>query len=806
MNVTIKSKFSMIIVLMIIVSMIFSYIITSVIVFSNIESRFNKLSEKKRELAVNFIGEEKEHMVQSVRNIAKDGELIDFFAEIENFIPGDVDKLEALQNYYDTIMKKFARRIEGGNRDNSNIEIFLLNKDGKGIFHESEADEVLHINEGAEIEESGEIYFVTDKKGKIYIKANTKVYDREDRDIIGYMVVKYEIGMEYLTKLKKIIDGEIVLCDKKRVCGLNTFGEEDVLRSEHDLNRDYEYKNNIYKIGIIEIVNVKKEVGAYIFILDNKNGVYRDIKEISIYLFVMLFFVFALIFIFSIEVIDSLVDSIKELTIKVNRLRCGDFDISLGRLKKKNDEIGILAQDFEEMVSMLKNKINELQEVSRNKDEYSEKIEITNKELEKAKEKLEEKNKSIDIINKTLKNRIAEITNLYYLIISVSKDIAGEKFYNSIIRGLREGLGIRKVGIFENEGEYFVLKGKIGFSEIEESIESSDTIIAKMLEKEILGVEESRAVDAFGKYENPHIISLVSDRDNNERELYGFIVTDSENEFKDQDIQSIVTYIRTIILAFENRNLYTKLLGEIEKLENTTNQLRESEKFKNIFLANVSHEIKSPIVPIKGYIEMMAEGKMGDINVKQRKALIISRKNIERLEEIIDNILNYSKMESGKYQIIKDKFSIMKITAEAIAQMSNKIEDKKLKITRDFRGYDYDVYGDADAIRLVILNLISNAVKFSGDEQEIRIALIEKEDRIRFLIEDKGVGIGQENLNLIFESFKQIDAGDTRKFNGLGLGLTIVKYILNLHSQELNIESGINTGTKVYFELEKERK
>lgn len=804
MNVTIKSKFSMIIVVMIIVSMIFSYIITSMVVYSNIESRFNRLTEKKKDMAADYIKDTKEELRQNVRSLAKDTELVNFFSKIDTLGDERAKKLEEERNYFNKLIFKLSRRLDGHNFSIKDIKLSLLNKNGKGIFESFDSEEKLlfdNEDEGSEVE----AYFVSDKSGKVYIRVNGAVYDINDRDIVGIVSARFEMSKEYFEKLKKAFDIELILTDKNKKNIVNTFDDVILKEEMYDLEKDFEYKNNIYKIGFIEIKNIKKQNNGYIIIADDKSSVYKDIKEISVYLFLMLFFVFSLIFIFSIEVIDSLVDSIKELTIKVNRLRSGDFDISLGRLKKKNDEIGILAQDFEEMVSMLKNKIDELQEVSKNKDEYSEKIEITNKELERAKENLEEKNKSIDIINRTLKNRIAEITNLYYLIISVSKDIAGEKFYNSIIRGIREGLGIRKVGIYEKEDNKFILKGKIGFGEGIETITADEEIVEKMLGKEILSSSETKEIEAFKLTQNPHIISLVSDRDKNTKELYGFIVTDSEAEFKEQDIQSIITYIRTITLSFENRNLYTKLIGEIEKLENTTTQLRESEKFKNIFLANVSHEIKSPIVPIKGYIEMMAEGKLGEINVKQRKALIVSRKNVERLEEIIDNILNYSKMESGKYQIIKNKFNIMKITAEAISQLNNKIEDKKIKIIKDFRGYNFDVFGDSDAIRLVLINIISNAIKFSRERQEIKISIQEKESMFRIIIEDSGVGIGNENINLIFESFKQIDAGDTRKFNGLGLGLSIVKYILKLHNQDINIESTLDKGTKVYFELNKDK-
>ena len=259
------------------------------------------------------------------------------------------------------------------------------------------------------------------------------------------------------------------------------------------------------------------------------------------------------------------------------------------------------------------------------------------------------------------------------------------------------------------------------------------------------------------------------------------------------------------MLAFENRKLYMKLLFENEKLEKTTKRLMESEKLKNIFLANVSHELKVPLVPIKGYSELMLDGILGDISVSQRRALIVGINNIERLQDIIENILSYSRIESGKYELINKNFNIAEAIKKAIEHLDVVIEKKDIKIIEEFEEEESIVFGDKEAIAQVFINILSNSVKFSQQEGSVKISVKSDKADYKIIIEDNGVGMDSEKVSMIFESFKQLEDGNTRKYGGIGLGLTVAQRILEYYGKTFEIESSPGRGTKIIFSLQKRR-
>ena len=199
----------------------------------------------------------------------------------------------------------------------------------------------------------------------------------------------------------------------------------------------------------------------------------------------------------------------------------------------------------------------------------------------------------------------------------------------------------------------------------------------------------------------------------------------------------------------------------------------------------------------------MLDGVLGDISVSQRKSLIISINNVERLQDIIENILSYSRIESGKYELINKNFNLVDCVDRAFEHLDGQIEKKNIKITKVVENPDSIIYGDKEAITQVFLNIVSNSIKFSEIGGRVKVFIGAGEKEYDVVIEDEGVGMDNEKIKLIFESFKQLEEGNTRKYGGLGLGLTVAQRILEYYGKTLSIESQANEGTKILFSLPK---
>ena len=419
-----------------------------------------------------------------------------------------------------------------------------------------------------------------------------------------------------------------------------------------------------------------------------------------------------------------------------------------------------------------------------------------NRDLKESQKSISEKSQNIDKINKLLNSRISEISNMYYLMVNISKYMIDDKLYDIIIKGMREGLIIGKVALYIYQNDKMILKRKFGFENLIEilEIEGVDNFLLK---KDVIQAEEiiqEKGIDVSDSY----IFSLIS-----EGELYGMILVSNGQIITQEFKKTILTYIKIIIMTLENRKLYLKLIEDNKKLEETTKELQESEKLKNIFLSNVSHELRVPLVPIKGYHEIILEEHMGELNPKQRKALRTSLKNVERLQEIIENILNYSRIESGKYQIFNTRIKVEDVMEEALLRLEN-LSGKEVILNKKYTKKGAFIMMDKEALKQIFVNIISNSLKFSKlDLVTIDIKIEEEERKYRVTLKDNGLGMDKNKIEFLIKSFRQLDEGDTRKYSGVGLGLTVAEKILNYYGEKIYINSSLNKGTEVYFYLRK---
>jgi len=234
--------------------------------------------------------------------------------------------------------------------------------------------------------------------------------------------------------------------------------------------------------------------------------------------------------------------------------------------------------------------------------------------------------------------------------------------------------------------------------------------------------------------------------------------------------------------------------------------LKQNEAYRKEFLQNLSHELKTPIFAIQGYVDTLLNGALENPEVN-RKFLGSTARNIDRLVNLVDDLDEISKLERGEQHLFKENFLIQDLVKDVFESLSIKAELKQIKMGVK-KGCDapLTVYADKEKLRQVFINLIDNAIKY-GKQNGVIEASAYKIDGKRILIEisDDGTGIAEEHLGRIFERFYRTDLARSRKVGGSGLGLAICKHIIEAHHQVIHVRSTLDVGTTFGFTLESKK-
>ena len=234
--------------------------------------------------------------------------------------------------------------------------------------------------------------------------------------------------------------------------------------------------------------------------------------------------------------------------------------------------------------------------------------------------------------------------------------------------------------------------------------------------------------------------------------------------------------------------------------------LKQNEAYRKEFLQNLSHELKTPIFAIQGYVDTLINGAMENPEVN-KKFLGSTSRNIDRLVNLVDDLDEISKLERGEQLLYKSNFIVQDLVKDVFESLAIKADEKQIKLTIK-KGCEVPltVHADIEKIRQVFINLIDNAIKY-GKQNGVIEASAYKIDGKRILIEisDDGTGIAEEHLGRIFERFYRTDLARSRKVGGSGLGLAICKHIIEAHQQTIHVRSTIDVGTTFGFTLESKK-
>lgn len=232
-------------------------------------------------------------------------------------------------------------------------------------------------------------------------------------------------------------------------------------------------------------------------------------------------------------------------------------------------------------------------------------------------------------------------------------------------------------------------------------------------------------------------------------------------------------------------------------------QLKTLENYRREFLGNVSHELKTPIFNIQGYIHTLIDGGIDDPAVNL-KYLDRSAKNVERLITIVDDLETISKLESGNLVLDIRKFDIKSLVDEVFETHELSAQKRNIQLVyKEGASQNFEVKADKDYIRQVLDNLILNSIKYGRSMGFTKVSFYDMDKYILVEIADNGLGIGQEHLKHVFDRFYRVDKSRSRDAGGSGLGLSIVKHIVEAHNQTINVRSSKDLGSTFGFTLAK---
>lgn len=257
----------------------------------------------------------------------------------------------------------------------------------------------------------------------------------------------------------------------------------------------------------------------------------------------------------------------------------------------------------------------------------------------------------------------------------------------------------------------------------------------------------------------------------------------------------------------QSDDLLDKVQKDVEQWSKDQNEkldtLRNQEKFRKEFLANISHELKTPIFSIQGYIHTLLDGAVDDDTVKLR-FLKKAAKNADRLQVLVEDLLAITRIEKGDIVLNIEKFDICALSKEVWEGVEVMAKNQNIKFNIK-EGCDrvFMVEADRDEIKKVLENLFSNSIKYGKNNGNTTISFYEMGNNVLTEITDDGEGINEKDLDRLFERFYRVEKSRSRDMGGTGLGLSIVKHIIESHQQTINVRSTPGLGSTFGFTLKK---
>ena len=273
-----------------------------------------------------------------------------------------------------------------------------------------------------------------------------------------------------------------------------------------------------------------------------------------------------------------------------------------------------------------------------------------------------------------------------------------------------------------------------------------------------------------------------------------------DRETLDQVITEQILQLQSA-LHQSNVQLEMRVKERTQELQSALNKLAELNQLKSNFISNVSHELRTPLTHIRGYLDLMTDGCLGSLTDEQRTALDVMLRSEARLEELIEKMLQFSLEATGQFTLQMKPVNFSEVIFLALKQAKIKAANRPVVLKVEIQADPCMVLMDSEKILWVVMELAENAIKFTPPGGCVTVGLEKGVDLVKFQVADTGIGISAEKLDEIFEPYHQLDGSSTRRYGGIGLGLALVKKIVEAHGSQINVTSEAGKGTVIAFHL-----
>jgi signal transduction histidine kinase len=253
-------------------------------------------------------------------------------------------------------------------------------------------------------------------------------------------------------------------------------------------------------------------------------------------------------------------------------------------------------------------------------------------------------------------------------------------------------------------------------------------------------------------------------------------------------------------MSGELHNLYESQQANARELQRLNQQLQQASKAKSEFLANMSHELRTPMNAILGFVEMLLDDIYGDVPPHLREPLMDIQVNGKHLLNLINDVLDLSKIEAGRMELTLGEYSVQDLVDTIQTSLQSLALEKRLEFVAWAQQGIPLAFGDGQRIRQCLMNLAGNALKFTK-QGRVEVWVEHKQDQLLYRVSDTGIGIPHDQIEHVFGEFRQVDAAITREFGGSGLGLSITKKFVEMHGGRIWVESELGKGSIFFFEI-----
>jgi signal transduction histidine kinase len=273
-----------------------------------------------------------------------------------------------------------------------------------------------------------------------------------------------------------------------------------------------------------------------------------------------------------------------------------------------------------------------------------------------------------------------------------------------------------------------------------------------------------------------------------------------DRETLDQVVTEQILHLQSALQMY-NRKLEERVQERTRELQFALKKLAELNQLKSNFIGNVSHELRTPLTHIKGYLDLMSDESLGSLSEEQLRAIRVMEKSENRLEVLIEELILFSMASSDTFLLRLEQVRLVDLVQVALAKVCEKADNRRVRIREHMLDTSLVVTVDRDKMRYVITELLDNAVKFTPEGGTVRLVILAEDSLVNLSIQDTGIGIAKERLPELFEPFHQLDGSVTRRYGGVGLGLALVRKIVEAHGSTIQVSSVEGKGSRFDFRL-----